>query len=173
MQTGMGAEGAVVTDAGSASLGSVGLWYCLREAASSAIGVAYSLNYAYRTTPGPVIGPLVIEVASLHRRGRHRGAGTGRLEVTGSGAGRMLDFIQAAKAWVCANHERILAFLAVPPGSPEWEWDWAKEDLHVHLTNAAEMLEMGCVYTAAVAVAMVSFFTLRYVCGCETSGAGL
>lgn len=42
-----------------------------------------------------------------------------------------------------------------------WDWDWSSEDLHVHFADGTWEGMCCGFYTAAVAVAMASFFTGR------------
>lgn len=90
------------------------------------------------------------------------------IELTGFGSGKMLEHVHVARRWVLSNAEAVAAALSCCPSTtasesspvmlpPEEWWRW---DLHVHLLGGWDGMERPD-YTAAVALAMVSFFTGR------------
>lgn len=52
-----------------------------------------------------------------------------------------------------------------------WDWDWSREDIQVHVACGGKEGMLVSQYAAAVAVAMVSFFTGRW--GPCMDGAGV
>lgn len=71
----------------------------------------------------------------------------------------MKAHVETARRWALVQAEAIAAVLGSPPSmfAPA---TWARWDLHVHLLNGWEGMDRVD-YTAAIAVAMVSFFTSR------------
>lgn len=115
------------------------------------VGVGRSLSYL-RPAEGTASEALVVEVGS----GCGRWA-CGHVEVTGPGCESMGLYVTLARAWVVANQQAILRVL----GCGQQGRAWGSRDLHVHFAQGSWQGMNLSYYSAAVAVAMVAFFTGR------------